>query len=145
MAPSRQVDILWVENDRGDIRLVKDALAETAGKPTIRYVKDGVSALQFLRREAPFEDAPRPRIVLLDLNLPGKDGRAVLKELKADPALTFVPVVVFSNSDAPNDILKCYAAGANCYIVKPRDLYGFIDTMRSLLDFWLRIVALPPR
>lgn len=144
MANSSYVDILLVEHSSGDIRLLYDALEEIDGKPGIIPVRDGVEAMQFLRREAPFEDAPRPRIIMLDLNLPGKDGRTVLKEIKSDPALAITPVIIFSVSDAPNDILTCYAAYANCYIVKPRNLYGFTETVRSLVDFWLRKATLPP-
>jgi len=143
MATARQVDILLIENDAGDARLVTDALAETGVNPAVIRVGDGVAAMQFLRRQAPFHDAPRPRIILLDLNLPGQDGRAVLKEIKTDPALAFLPVIVFSGSDAPNDVLNCYAACANCYIVKPRDLRGITETMRSLVEFWLGIATLP--
>lgn len=144
MSNSRRVDILLIENDAGDARLIIDALAETAVTPGVSHVRGGVEALQFLRREAPFADAPRPRIILLDLNLPGMDGRSVLREVKSDPALALTPVIVFSGSDAPNDILTCYAASANCYIVKPRDRHGFTETFRSLVDFWFGRATLPP-
>ncbi len=144
MANDRYVDILLIEDNSGDIRLINDALAETDNKPGISYVRDGVEAILFVRRQPPFEDAPQPRIIILDLNLPGRDGRDVLKEIKTDPALKLTPVIVFSGSDAPNDILNCYATSANCYIVKPRDLNSFTKSIRSLVDFWLKTVRLPP-
>ncbi len=144
MADNKFVDILLIEDSAGDVRLINDALAETDIKPEISNVRNGVAAMQFLHREAPFEDAPRPRIIMLDLNLPGIDGRVMLKKIKSDFAIAVIPVIIFSGSDAPNDILNCYAAGANCYIVKPRDLYSFSETIRSLVDFWLRKVKLPP-
>lgn len=144
MPNSRRVDILLVEHDTGDARLITDALAETDVTPGVSHVRDGVEAMLFLRREAPFADAPRPRIILLDLNLPGMDGRAVLRAVKSDPSLAFTPIIVFSGSDAPNDIITCYAAGANCYIVKPRDRHGFTETFRSLVDFWCKRVTLSP-
>jgi len=144
MTDYKYVDILLIEDNSGDIRLICDALEKTYIKPGFSNVKNGVSAMQFLRREAPFEDAPRPRIIMLDLNLPGMDGRDLLKRIKSDAALALIPVIVFSGSDAPKDILACYGAGANCYIVKPRDLPGFTETIHKLADFWLRQVTLPP-
>jgi CheY-like chemotaxis protein len=100
--------------------------------------------LQFLRRAGQFKDAPEPSIVILDLNLPRKNGQSVLAEIRSDPALALLPVIVLSGSDAPQDITGCYALHANCYIVKPRDLAGMNDTIRSLSDFWLDKVKLPP-
>lgn len=143
MSDDSHVDILLIEHSSGDIRLIVDALAETDSKPVISNVRDGVEAILFLRRQPPFEDAPQPRIIILDLNLPGRDGRDVLKEIKTDPALKLTPVIVFSGSDAPNDIINCYATYANCYIVKPRDLYSFTESIRSLVEFWLKTVKLP--
>ncbi len=144
MANKRSVDILLVEDNRGDVVLITQALAETDIRPDIRCVRDGVEAMQYLRREAPFEDALKPAIIILDLNLPRKDGRAVLAEIKSDPTLALIPVIVFSSSDAPQDISTCYDLHANCYIVKPRDLFGMTETIRSLVDFWLQKVNLPP-
>ncbi len=144
MANNRSVDILLVEDNWGDIKLITQALAETDIRPEIRGVRDGIEAMQYLRREAPFEDAPKPAIIILDLNLPRKDGRVVLAEIKSDPTLALTPVIVFSSSDAPQDISTCYDLHANCYIVKPRDLFGITETIQSLVDFWLQKVKLPP-
>ncbi len=144
MANNRSVDILLVEDNRGDVTLITQALAETDIRPDIRYARDGIEAMQYLRREAPFEDAPKPAIIILDLNLPGKDGRAVLAEIKSDPILAHTPVIVFSSSDAPQDVSACYDLHANCYLIKPRDLFGMTETIRSLVDFWLQKVKLPP-
>jgi len=144
MAENRGVDILLVEDNLGDIRLVTEALAETDIHPSVYCARDGVEAMQFLRREIPFEDAPRPAIIILDLNLPRKDGREVLAEIKSDSALAHTPVIILSGSDAPRDISACYASHANCYIVKPRDLSGLSEAIRCLVDFWLKHVKLPP-
>lgn len=144
MAQTGHVDILLVEDNLGDIKLITEALAETNSRPSVHCVRDGVEAMQFLRRQALFEDAPKPAIVVLDLNLPRKDGRDVLAEIKSDPTLAPTPVIVLSGSDAPQDITACYALHANCYVVKPRDLFGMIETIRSLVDFWLQKVKLPP-
>ena len=144
MADGTRVDILLVDDNPGDVRLITDALAETKLRPEIRHARDGIEAMQFLRREPPFEDASKPGIVLLDLNLPRKDGRAVLSEIKSDPALASIPVIIFSGSDAPQDISACYALHANSYIVKPRDLIGLNETVECLTHFWLGCVKLPP-
>ncbi len=144
MANNRSVDILLVEDNLGDVTLITQALAETDIRPEIRCVRDGIEAVQNLRKEAPFEDALKPAIIILDLNLPRKDGRAVLAEIKSDPTLALTPVIVLSSSDAPQDISTCYQLHANCYIVKPRDLFGMTETIRSLVDFWLQKVKLPP-
>lgn len=140
---ANRLDVLLVEDNPGDIRLTTDALEETGAHLRVHCVRDGIDALRFLRRAAPFEDAPTPAIVLLDLNLPRKDGRAVLGEIKADRSLALVPVIVLSGSDAPQDIAACYSLHANCYVVKPRDLAGLNDMIRSLVDFWLKRVRLP--
>jgi len=137
------VDILLIEDNPGDVRLITDALAETDVRPVMRYVKDGVEAMHFLRREAPFESAPRPGIIVLDLNLPRRDGLAVLKAIKSDPVLKLTPVIIFSGSDAPGDITTSYALGANCYIVKPRDLNSFTETVRCIVDLWLKRARVP--
>ncbi len=144
MPNNRSVDILLVEDNRGDVTIITQALAETDIRPRIRYARDGIEAMQYLRRETPFEDAPKPAIIILDLNLPRKDGRVVLAEIKSDPTLALTPVIVLSGSDAPQDISTCYALHANCYIIKPRDLFGMTETIRSLVDFWLQKVKLPP-
>ena len=140
---NRRVDILLIDDNPGDVMLIREALAETDVNPEIFSVQDGVEATRFLRREPPFEDAPRPAIIMLDLKLPRKDGRQLLAELKSDPDLSTIPAIVFSGSDAPQDISFCYASHANCYIVKPRDLSGMTETIKCLADFWLKKVKLP--
>ena len=141
---NKRVDILLVEDNLGDVKLITDALAETDLHPSFHNVRDGIEAIQFLRKQPPFEDAPKPAIIMVDLNLPRKDGRAVLAEIKSDPALAPTPVIILSGSDAPQDIAVCYTLHANCYIIKPRDLFGMNETIRSLVDFWLQKVKLPP-
>jgi two-component system, chemotaxis family, response regulator Rcp1 len=143
MADSRRADILLVEDNPGDIRLITEALEETDIRPSVYIVRDGIEAMQFLRNEPPFERTPMPDIILLDLNLPRKDGKDVLKEIKSDPDLAITPVIVLSGSDAPQDVAVCYALHANCYVVKPRDLYGMNETVRSIVAFWLRTARLP--
>jgi chemotaxis family two-component system response regulator Rcp1 len=137
------IDILVVEHNPGDVRLIEDALKEVDPALRTQVVWNGIEALKFLRREAPNENAPRPRIIIMDLNLPLKHGQIVLKEIKSDPSLALTPIVIFSGSDAPKGISTCYALGANCYIIKPRNLNDFTETIRSLADFWLRKVSLP--
>lgn len=144
MVENKHVDILLVEDNLADVKIITDALAENETHPGVHCVRDGIEALQFLRKQAPFEDAPKPAIVLLDLNLPRRDGRAVLAEIKSDPGLALTPVIIFSGSDAPQDISTCYTLHANCYIIKPRDLLGINETIHSLVDFWLKRVKLPP-
>jgi chemotaxis family two-component system response regulator Rcp1 len=144
MITHSHIDILLVEDNRGDIQLITEALEETGANPKILTIRDGMEAIRLLRREPPFQDAPKPSIIILDLNLPRKDGREILTEIKSDPALAIIPVIIFSGSDAPQDISACYALHANCYIVKPRDLHGLTETIRSLVDFWLMKVKLPP-
>lgn len=139
----RLVEILLVEDNPGDVRLTREAMREAKVANTLHSVADGVEALQFLRREGPFADAPRPDIILLDLNLPRKDGREVLSELKADPDLRMIPVVVLTTSRAEEDVIKSYQLYANCYISKPVDLEEFMAVVRAIDDFWLTIVRLP--
>ena len=137
------VDILMVEDNPGDARLTEEALKQSKMLNRLYHAKDGVEALAFVRQEPPFKDAPRPDIILLDLNLPKKDGREVLAELKADPRLKTIPVVVLTTSKAEQDIVRSYELHANCYITKPVDLDKFIDIVQGLEDFWLSIVRLP--
>jgi CheY-like chemotaxis protein len=138
------VQILLVEDNPGDVRLTREALAEGKVNNKLSVVQDGVEAMEFLRREGRFGDARRPDLILLDLNLPRKDGREVLEELKADPDLHLIPVVVLTTSKAEEDILRSYDLHANCYITKPVDLEQFISVVRSIEDFWLTVVKLPP-
>jgi chemotaxis family two-component system response regulator Rcp1 len=137
------IEILLVEDNPGDVRLTQEALREGKVKNNLHVARDGVEALAFLRREGVHKDAVRPDLVLLDLNLPRKDGREVLAEIKADPKLKMLPVVVLTTSSAENDIVNTYSLHANCYITKPVDLEQFVKVVKSIDDFWLTVVRLP--
>lgn len=137
------VDILLVEDNPGDARLAAEAFKEGTIPTHLHVVQDGIEAMSFLRREAPYEAAPRPDLVLLDLNLPRKDGREVLAEIKEDPLLRRVPVIVLTTSQAETDVSRSYELHANCYIVKPVDFDRFIDVVRGIEDFWCSLVKLP--
>jgi CheY-like chemotaxis protein len=139
----RPIEILLVEDNPGDVRLTIEGLKEGKVRNNLHVAKDGVEALAFLRREARYADAVRPDLILLDLNLPRMDGRQVLSEIKADPLLKTIPVVVLTTSRAEQDVLHSYQLQANCYITKPVDLEQFITVVRSIEDFWLTIVTLP--
>jgi two-component system, chemotaxis family, response regulator Rcp1 len=141
---SDEVVILLVEDNEGDVRLTREALAE--GKVANRLVvaSDGIEALAVLRRTGEHAEAPRPDLILLDLNLPRKDGRQVLAEIKQDPELMRIPVVVLTTSKAEEDILRTYNLHANCYITKPVDFDKFVSVIRTIDEFWLTVVRLPP-
>lgn len=139
------IEILLVEDNPADVRLTKEALKDGKLLNHLSVVGDGVEALAFLRGQGKYNDAPRPDLILLDLNLPKKDGREVLAELKTDERLKSIPVVVLTVSKAEEDILKTYKLHANCYITKPVDLDQFIKVTQSIEDFWFSIVKLPPR
>jgi len=139
----RPIEILLVEDNPGDVRLTIEALKEAKVRNHLSVAKDGVEALAFLRREGSYADAVRPDLILLDLNLPRKDGREVLSEIKADASLRAIPVVILTTSQAEQDIVRSYELHANCYITKPVDLDQFITVVRSIEDFWLTIVTLP--
>jgi two-component system, chemotaxis family, response regulator Rcp1 len=139
----RPIEILLVEDNPGDVRLTIEALRESKVHNNLHVAKDGVDALAFLRREQGYANAIRPDLILLDLNLPRKDGREVLAEIKADPLLKTIPVVVLTTSRAEQDVLRTYELQANCYISKPVDLDQFISVVRTIEDFWLTIVTLP--
>ena len=141
---SRPVEILLVEDNPGDERLTREALKEGKVYSNMHWVKDGVEAMQFLHREGKFSGAVRPDIILLDLNLPKKDGREVLEEIKSHPQLKSIPVVVLTTSKAEEDVLKTYGLHANCYVTKPVDLDKFINVVNSIDAFWLSVVTLPP-
>ena len=143
LSTMRPIEILLVEDNPGDVRLTQEALGEAKVRNNLAVAKDGVEALSYLRREPPFEKATRPDLILLDLNLPRKDGRDVLAEIKADPDLRRLPVVVLTTSSAEKDILESYNLYANCYITKPVDLDQFVRIVSSIEDFWLTIVKLP--
>jgi two-component system, chemotaxis family, response regulator Rcp1 len=138
------IDILMVEDNPGDARLTEEALKESKVYNNLHHVRDGVEAMEFLRKEGCYSDAPTPDIILLDLNLPRKDGRQVLAELKAMPRLKNIPVVVLTTSEAEQDIVKSYELHANCYITKPVDLDKFVEIIHGIENFWLSIVKLPP-
>jgi chemotaxis family two-component system response regulator Rcp1 len=140
----RPVEILLVEDNPGDVRLTREALKDGKVLNNLHAVVDGVDAMAFLRRDGQYGEATRPDVILLDLNLPKKDGREVLAEIKADPGLMRIPVVVLTTSEAEKDILQAYDLHANSYIIKPVDLDQFIRVMESIEDFWLTIVKLPP-
>jgi two-component system, chemotaxis family, response regulator Rcp1 len=140
---SRPVEILLVEDNPGDVRLTREALTEAKVRNNLYVAADGVQAIAFLRREGEFAGSVRPDLILLDLNLPRKDGREVLEEIKADPALRQIPVVILTSSQAEQDIVRAYDLHANCYISKPVDLDQFIKVVKSIEDFWFAIVKLP--
>ncbi|QWF76703.1 response regulator [Amycolatopsis sp. CA-230715] len=137
------IDILLVEDDPGDVLMTKEAFEHHKIRNTLSVVADGVEALQFLRREAPYEDAPRPGLILLDLNLPRMDGREVLSEIKASPDLRTIPVVVLTTSEAEEDILRSYDLHANAYVTKPVDFDRFVEVVRQIDDFFVTVVKLP--
>jgi CheY-like chemotaxis protein len=141
----KPIDILLVEDNPGDVRLTMEALKESKVNNNLYVAEDGVEAMLFLRREQQYADAPRPDLVLLDLNLPRKDGREVLADIKSDGDLMRIPVVILTTSEDEQDILKSYNLHANCYIQKPVDLEQFMVVVRSVEDFWLTIVKLPPK
>jgi CheY-like chemotaxis protein len=138
------VEILLVEDNPGDERLTREALREGKVYHNLHWVKDGVEAMAFLRRQGKYASVPRPDIVLLDLNLPKKDGREVLEEIKTDEDLKRIPVVVLTTSKAEEDVLRTYNLHANCYVTKPVDLEKFIVVVKSIDVFWLTVVTLPP-
>ena len=138
------INILLVEDNPGDVRLTVEALKEGKVRNRLHIANDGIEAMGFLRREGKYSDVPHPDLILLDLNLPKKDGHEVLAEIKADPILRRIPVVVLTGSKAGEDILKTYDLHANCYITKPVDWDQFITVVKSINDFWLAIVKLPP-
>lgn len=141
----KPIEILLAEDSPADVRLTREALKNAKVRNNLYTVRDGVEAMAFLRREGEFKNMPRPDLVLLDLNMPRKDGREVLKEIKEDPDLRRIPVVVLTVSQAEEDIIKSYNLHANCYVTKPVGLNQFLDAVRSIEGFWLTVVKLPPR
>lgn len=139
----RAIVILMVEDNPADVRLTREAFSEAKISNSLYVVSDGVEAMSFLRREPPHADVPRPDLILLDLNLPRKDGREVLAEIKADPSLRRIPVVVLTTSRSDADVLSTYNLHANCYITKPVDLERFLEIVHSVENFWLTAVTLP--
>lgn len=141
---SRPVEILLVEDNPGDVRLTQEGLKEGKMWNNLHVVEDGVKAMAFLHQEGEYAGKPRPDFILLDLNLPKKDGREVLEEIKVDESLRRIPVVILTTSSAEEDIIKTYNLHANCFITKPVDLDQFLKVVKSIEDFWLTIVKLPP-
>jgi two-component system, chemotaxis family, response regulator Rcp1 len=139
------MQILLVEDSAADIRLTQEALKDAKILNDLHVARDGVEAMDFLRRQRGHEDAPRPDIVILDLNLPRKDGKEVLAELKGDPSLRTIPVAVLTTSEAEIDVLESYDLGANCFLTKPVDLDQFLKVVRAVEEFWLGMVRLPPQ
>lgn len=137
------VEILLVEDDPADVELTRETMADSKVLTRLHVVEDGMEALSFLRREGRYADAPRPDLILLDLNLPRKDGRALLAEIRADDSLQTIPVVVLTTSQAEEDIVKSYRLGANCYINKPVGLAEFTRVVNCIEEFWFTIVRLP--
>jgi two-component system, chemotaxis family, response regulator Rcp1 len=139
----RPIEIVLVEDNPGDVRLTVEGLKESKVRNNLHVARDGVEAMEFLRREGQHTGAVRPDLILLDLNLPRMDGREVLLEIKSDPKLKTIPVVVLTTSRAEHDVLRSYELQANCYITKPVDLEQFITVVKSIEDFWFTIVTLP--
>jgi CheY-like chemotaxis protein len=142
-AVERPAEILLVEDNAGDVRLIREALADRKGRANLTVVANGEDALALLRREGPHGKADRPDLILLDLNLPRKGGRELLAAIKGDERLRPIPVVILSSSQAERDILDSYDHHANCYVSKPLDLDEFIDVVRRIEEFWLTVVRLP--
>jgi CheY-like chemotaxis protein len=141
----RPVEILLVEDSPSDVLLTREALAAAGVRHHLHVVGDGVAAMAFLRREASYAAAPRPDAIFLDLNLPKKDGRQVLAEVKGDPDLRRIPVIVLTTSRAEQDIRRCYELNVNCYVEKPVDFTRFIEVMSAIKNFWFSAATLPPR
>jgi CheY-like chemotaxis protein len=142
---SRPVEILLVEDNEGDVGLVEEVFEEAKMRNIIHVAEDGEEAMQFLYKEGKYKDVPRPDIILLDLNLPKKDGREVIAEIKNQDNLKRIPVVILTSSNAEKDIVKMYDLHANSYITKPVDFDQFIKVIKSIEDFWLQVVKLPPK
>ena len=139
------IDILLVEDDPGDVLMTREAFAHHKIRNPLHVAEDGVEALRFLKREGPFGTAPRPGLILLDLNLPRKDGRELLGEIKQDAALRTIPVVVLTTSEAEEDIVRSYDLHANAYVTKPVDFEKLVEVVRKIDDFWVTVVKLPHR
>lgn len=141
----KDVDILIVEDNKGDARLIQEILNESKLFNSLFMAKDGVEAMDILHKKGKYRNMPRPDLIILDLNLPKKDGREVLSEIKSDGDLKHIPIVIMTISQAEEDILKSYNLHANCYITKPIDLNQFIKVVKSIEDFWFSVVKLPPK
>jgi chemotaxis family two-component system response regulator Rcp1 len=144
MSQRDAVEILLAEDNPGDVKLTRKALDQGSLLNNLHVVEDGVEAMQYLQREGEYADAPLPDLVLLDLNMPRKDGREVLKEIKEDEQLCRIPVVVLTSSEAEEDVARSYELHANAYLTKPVDFDGFLEVINTLEEFWLEVVKLPP-
>jgi two-component system response regulator len=142
--PVRPIEVLLVEDDEGDVLMTREALAEGKVLNRLSVVNDGVEAVEYLRQNGEYNDASRPDLILLDLNLPKKDGRQVLEEVKADESLRRIPVIVLTTSAADEDVLRSYNLHANAYVTKPVDFDRFVDVIRQIDDFFISVVRLPP-
>ena len=141
----RDIEILLVEDNPADVQLTIEALKDAKLNNHLSVAEDGVEATAFLRREGKYANAPRPDLILLDLNMPRKNGREVLKDIKSDENLKTIPVVILTTSEAEQDIIKSYRLNANCYVTKPVDFFQFMKVVKAIEDFWMCIVKLPPR
>jgi len=141
----KSIEILLVEDNLGDVRLTREALTDGKVKNVLHVVRDGVEALDFLFKRGEFQNVVRPDLILLDLNLPKKDGREVLREIKKNEDLKTIPVVILTSSKADEDILKAYNLHANCYITKPVNFHQFTEVVKEIENFWFTIVKLPPK
>jgi len=141
----KAVEILLIEDNPGDVRLTIEALKESKIINNLQVVEDGIEALSYLKKEGIYKDKPRPDLIILDLNLPKKDGREVLAEIKSNDTFKQIPIVILTTSEAEEDIIKSYELHANCYITKPVNMEQFIKVVKSVGDFWFSIVILPPR
>jgi CheY-like chemotaxis protein len=142
-ASAKPVELLLIEDNPGDVRLTREALKNSDINVHLSIARDGVEAMDFLRRSGRFADAPKPDLVLLDLNLPRKNGREVLSEIKSHPELKRIPVLIMTTSRAEQDVNRAYLLNANCYITKPMDLDEFLRIVKAIEDFWLKTVTLP--
>jgi len=140
----KPIEILLVEDNPGDARLTREAMALSKVRNNLHHARDGEEAMAFLRRQDPFADAPEPDLILLDLNLPKRDGREVLEEVKKDAKLVHIPIVVLTSSQAEEDIMRSYQLHANCFITKPVDLEQLNKVVQGIEQFWFTLVTLPP-
>ena len=145
LTTARAIEILLIEDSPSDVALTIEALKAGKIGNNLNHVADGVEAMEYLKQQGSFAKSPRPDLIMLDLNLPKKDGREVLRELKSDPSLKLIPVIVLTTSRSDKDVLQSYELSANCYITKPVDFQQFIDVVKSIEHFWLSVVMLPPR
>jgi CheY-like chemotaxis protein len=141
---ARPIEILLIEDSPSDVALTIEALQAGKIVNNLNCVADGVEAIAYLRKQGRYAESSRPDLIMLDLNLPKKDGREVLRELKSDPNLKLIPIIVLTTSRADKDVLQSYELNANCFITKPVDFHQFIDVVRSIEHFWLSVVTLPP-